>query len=223
MAGRLEAATLIPRYQRVLFWLLLAVAVAMSVILIRLRERAQDRLLANADTVPLSTPFQSPGEKVTLLIANDADGSLVPVERTWPLPKEVNARARVLLEKLLAEYADAKSSHPIISGPAVEEVFLMPLPVPAQIPAPGQGQAQNSTQGQMAVVNLSRSFAENHPSGIEPETLTLLSIIGTLHTNLPQITQVRFLIDGQSRETLAGHADLSRVYLAGDSSPEVRP
>ena len=213
---------MIPRYQRVLFWLLLAVAVVMSVILIRLRERAQDRLLANADTVPLSTPFESPGEKVTLLIANDADGSLVPVERTWPLPKEVNARARVLLEKLLAEYADAKSSHPIISGPAVEEVFLMPLPA-AQIPAPGQGQAQNLTQGQMAVVNLSRSFAENHPSGIEPETLTLLSIIGTLHTNLPQITQVRFLIDGQSRETLAGHADLSRVYLAGDSSPEVRP
>jgi hypothetical protein len=208
----------------VLFWLLLAVAVAMSVILIRLRERAQDRLLANADTVPLSTPFESPGEKVTLLIANDADGSLVPVERTWPLPKEVNARARVLLEKLLAEYADAKSSHPIISGPAVEEVFLMPLPA-AQIPAPGQGQnsTPSSNPGQMAVVNLSRSFAENHPSGIEPETLTLLSIIGTLHTNLPQITQVRFLIDGQSRETLAGHADLSRVYLAGDSSPEVRP
>jgi hypothetical protein len=211
---------LIPRYQRVLFWSLLAIAVAMAVLLIRLRERAQDRLLANADTVPLSTPVQSAGEKVTLMIANDADGSLVPVERTLPLPKEINARARVLLQKLLSEYADTKSSHPILAGPGVEEVFLMPMPTAVQ--ANNASDAGGPEAGQMAVVNLSRSFAENHPSGIEPETLTLLSIIDTLHANLPQVVQVRFLIDGQMHETLAGHADLSRVYLAGNSSPEVR-
>ena len=52
----------------------------------------------------------------------------------------------------------------------------------------------------------------NHPSGVEAETLTLQSIIGTLHTNLPQIEQIRFLVDGQRRETLAGHADLLRTY-----------
>ena len=209
---------MIPRYQRVLFWTLLGIAVIMAVVLIRLRERAQDRLLAAADSVPISTAARSPGEgeKVTLMIANDADGSLVPVERTVALPKEENARARVLLSKLLSEYADAKSSHPILAGPGVEEVFLMPLPATEQ--ATG-----SAGQGQMAVVNLTRSFTENHPSGIEPETLTLLSIIGTLHANLPQIGQVRFLVDGQPRETLAGHADLSRVYLAGNSSPEVHP
>ena len=74
---------------------------------------------------------------------------------------------------------------------------------------------------QMAVVNLSGAFVEAHPSGIEPETLTLLSIIGTLHANLPQITQIRFLVDGQPRDTLAGHADLNRVYLAADNAAEV--
>jgi len=67
------------------------------------------------------------------------------------------------------------------------------------------------------VVDLSGSFVEAHPSGIEPETLTLLSIIGTLHANFPQIAQVRFLVDGQQRDTLAGHADLTRVYLASDA------
>ena len=66
----------------------------------------------------------------------------------------------------------------------------------------------------MAIVNLSGSFAAVHPSGIEAETLTLLSIIGTLHANFPEIAQVRFLVDGQPRDTLAGHADLTRVYLA---------
>jgi hypothetical protein len=71
----------------------------------------------------------------------------------------------------------------------------------------------------MAVVNLAGSFVANHPSGIETETLTVLSICGTLHANLPNVTQVRFLVDGQPRATLAGHADLTRTYLASDAAP----
>ena len=43
-------------------------------------------------------------------------------------------------------------------------------------------------------------------------------MIGTLHANMPQITEVRFLVDGQPRETLAGHADLLRTYTAADTS-----
>jgi hypothetical protein len=55
-----------------------------------------------------------------------------------------------------------------------------------------------------------------HPSGIETETLTVLSLCGTLHANLPRVTQVRFLVDGKPGATLAGHADLTRTYLATD-------
>jgi hypothetical protein len=70
-------------------------------------------------------------------------------------------------------------------------------------------------------VDLTGALAAAQPSGIEPETLTLLSMLATLHANLPRVTQVHFLVDGQSRETLAGHADLTRTYLAGDA--ERRP
>jgi hypothetical protein len=49
--------------------------------------------------------------------------------------------------------------------------------------------------------------------------LTVLSICGTLHANLPRVTQVRFLVDGQPRATLAGHADLTRTYMAADAVP----
>jgi hypothetical protein len=52
------------------------------------------------------------------------------------------------------------------------------------------------------------------------ENLTLLSILGTLHANFPKIVQVRFLVDGHQRETLAGHADLSRTYLTANDVPE---
>jgi hypothetical protein len=78
--------------------------------------------------------------------------------------------------------------------------------------------ARTSRSGpQLAVVNLTSNFAASHPSGFETETLTVLSICGTIHANLPSVTEVRFLVDGQQRPTLAGHADLTRTYLVSDA------
>ena len=95
------------------------------------------------------------------------------------------------------------STHPVSGVPrAVAQVFLLPV---------GKG------PGQLAVVNLAGAFADGHPSGIETEALTVESICGTLHANLPQITEVRFLVDGASRSTLAGHADLTRTYLTTEA------
>ena len=68
------------------------------------------------------------------------------------------------------------------------------------------------------MIDLRSTFVNQHPSGVEVESLTLRSILGTLHANLPQIEQVRFLVDGQARETLAGHADLLRTYPARDTT-----
>ena len=68
-------------------------------------------------------------------------------------------------------------------------------------------------------MNLAGAFASSHQSGLETESLTILSICATLHANLPQITEVRFLVDGQPRATLAGHADLTRTYLTAETVP----
>lgn len=198
---------MISRIQRFLFVAMLLAAVVMAVVLIRMRERAHDRLMAAAASQPIHAPSTEPVEKITLLVADDLDGSLIPVERSFPMPKDPNARARVLLQKLVEEYAAPKSTHPIASASGVDEVFLMPAP---------------QQKGVMAVVNLNAAFVQAQPSGIEPETLTLLSMIATLHANLPQITEVRFLVDGQQKDTLAGHADLTRVYLASDTQTAVR-
>jgi hypothetical protein len=119
----------------------------------------------------------------------------------------------------------------------VLQVFLLPVPESAAAASVKPKSAESSsaefrankpsaapreqpqTGPQLAVVNLTGSFADSHPSGIATETLTLLSICGTLHANQPRITQVRFLVNGQTRSTLAGHADLTRAYLAGDAAP----
>ena len=146
-----------------------------------------------------------------MLVANDADGSLLPQARSLPLPPDPGARARVLLGKLLDLYAAPDAAHPVTGGAAgVAQVFLLH--------APGPKDPQNP-DAQLAVVNLTSAFAASHPSGLETETFTVLSICGTLRANLPSVTQVRFLVDGQPRATLAGHADLTRTYLTADAVP----
>ncbi len=198
---------MIPRYQKIVFVLLLVVSIGMAAILVRLRERAHDRLLKGEDLAPTTAPVVAPAEQATLFVANDVDAALVPVERSLPLPKDAGARARALLDRLLEMYASPDSTHPIAPVPrAVEQVFLIPA------------EGRSDSKGMLAVVNLAGSFADGHPSGIEAETLTVDSICATLHANLPQITQVRFLVAGESRPTLAGHADLSRTYLTADSA-----
>ena len=198
---------MISRGQRILFWTLLVSSVLMAVVLLRMRERAMDRLLDSAETMPLNPPAGRPVQSVTMMMANDMDGSVQPANQNIALPVDANARAHVILQHLITNYARPNAKHPIAANKGVNEIFFMSLPLAANQVVPDT----------IAVVDLSTSFVEAHPSGIEPETLTLLSIIGTLHANFPQIAQVRFLVDGQQRDTLAGHADLTRVYLASDA------
>jgi hypothetical protein len=205
-------APFVSRVQRILLAVMLLACVVMAAVLIRLRERAHDRLQTAADKAPpLIEPSESPTEDVTLLVPNDLDDSLTEVRRSISMPEDESARARVLIERLMDAFAAKGSPHPIAVSAGIENVFLMPGPRAKDSTAPA---------GQIAVVNFTSAFAEAQPSGIEPETLTLLSILATLHANLPTITQVRFLVDGQPRDTLAGHADLTRTYLASETNPE---
>ena len=197
---------MIPRYQQILFSLLVLGCVVLGAVLLRLRERAHDSLQSGRDDTPMQAPIARTPESVRLLVANDADGSLNSTQRSITLPADAPSRAQILLQSLLAEYAKPKSTHPLPPGVAVEEVFLVDLA---------------DKTGTLAVVNLSTAFVQGHPSGIAPETLTILSITGTLHENLPQISEVRFLVDGQPRDTLAGHADLTRTYIAANPDVDI--
>lgn len=226
---------MIQRHQRIVFWCLVACIVGMAILLFTERERARDRVQALASDIPIDAPYTTT-EPVMLDLANDTDGSITATERQIALPSEVTARARALLDHLAADYAQPGSDHPLAPGAMVADVFLVPLPVvgyqidanaqhePDRTPtSPVGGNPADTIQpkspgGELAVINLRSSFVNQHPSGVEVESLTLLSILGTLHANLPQIEQVKFLVDGQPRETLAGHADLLRTYPTRDTT-----
>jgi hypothetical protein len=231
---------MISRHQRIVFWVLVICIILMGSFLFWEREKARDRVGALADQTPIDAPYTNT-ESITFDLANDSDGTITATTRQLALPDEATARARALLEHLIAEYALSGSPHPLQSGAAIDDVFLLPLPIvghaidPNAKPAPGSDTTTTvpvastdpnafqpqSIGGELAVINLRSSFVNAHPSGVEVESLTLLSIIGTLHANLPQIEQVRFLVDGQPRETLAGHADLLRTYPSRDTTVPV--
>jgi hypothetical protein len=215
---------MIPRYQRILYWILVGGIALMAFLLVYGCERNESRIAAMRDESRIAAPTDLPPEQVSIAQANDADGSILLDDVTMPLPAEPSLRARVILDRMLSDFAQSTSTHPLPAGPAVADVFLLPLPLTnPSSNADADGSSHASPYGrihmpddQLAVVNLTKSFADQHPSGIGTEDLTLRAIIATLHANLPNVTEVRFLVDGQTRETLAGHADLTRPYAVAD-------
>jgi len=107
-------------------------------------------------------------------------------------PPERNVRARAILRAVLAQYLQSPSPHPLGKGADIKDVYMI----------------NNDT----AVIDTTPQFADGHPSGILPEEMTLFSLIETLSANISSIQRVKFVVDGQERETLAGHADLKSFY-----------
>lgn len=231
---------MIPRYQRILFWILSSAILLMALFMLHGCEQAREKLTRHRNETPLEAPVAAPNQQVRLAMANDAEGTITMAEREVPLPAEPTARARALLARLIAEYSYKNSAHPIESGPAIDDVFLLDLPLKPPV-APGAKPADQSKPeasgnleqpakvqagrddltgvpsvpgGQLAVINLRGTFADHHASGIGPESLTIRSIVGTLYANFPRVVEVRFLVDGRPRETLNGHADLMHTYRA---------
>ncbi|MBS1798460.1 MAG: GerMN domain-containing protein [Acidobacteria bacterium] len=196
---------MIPRYQRILFWSLVGSILLMMAFLLRGCQQAHKRLTALNNATPIAAPSSAALEDVTLYMASDADATITATSGKVALPQEPSQRARALLEYLLAQYAQTDSAHPLQSGASVDDVFLL-------------ADHSSREKGQVAVINLRGAFVDGHPSGVEVEDLTIKSIVGTLHGAFPQITKIRFLVDGQPHDTLAGHADLGRDYPAIDTT-----
>ena len=184
---------MIPRHLLITLALLLAAVFGLGFYLLHLKSRAEEN--RGADTRPVAPPVSGNKTHVALFLADDAAGVLRRRDAEITLPAEPSLRARELLRALVTEYQQKNSSHPLPAGADVSDVYLV--------------------NGNLAVVDLNADFADRHRSGILVESLTVTSLVQTLAANLPAITQVKFLVDGKERATLAGHADLSSRYDVG--------
>lgn len=184
---------MIPRHLMFAAALLLGTVLGLSAYAWHMRGKAATLPLA-ASTRPVAPPISGPTETVTLAVAYDDAGLIHLQSAQIPLPSSRQQRAEELLRALLNIYSDRASPHPLPAGADVRAVYLVD---------PG-----------LAVIDINSAFANGHRSGILPEELTVVSLAQTLAANLPGILRVKILVDGQQRDTLAGHADLSGFYDA---------
>ena len=181
---------MIPRHLQIAFVLLLASVFGLAGYVLHVKKGAG--VSGTLASRPVAPPSTTPAEPVTMYVAFDDEGVLLKRSTMASLPSEPTARAREVLRTLLGIYLDKPSPHPLGAGSDVNEIFLV--------------------NKSLAIVDLNQAFSAGHRSGVWEESLTLDSMVATLAANLPGITQVKFLVDGQERETLAGHADLMTVY-----------
>ncbi|GAB4238949.1 MAG: hypothetical protein Kow00109_13600 [Acidobacteriota bacterium] len=63
-----------------------------------------------------------------------------------------------------------------------------------------------------AVVDLEVDRRRSAPAGVLTELVVVESIVRTLRENLPEVTQVRFLVAGRAVRTLLGHVEIERPF-----------
>jgi spore germination protein GerM len=177
--------------------LLLLVAAGLGIYAWQLHRNVtaeEQRLVQQQQQEAAAPPAAGPAANITLYLASDANATLYRKQVSVPLPTERSEQARAILRALFGTYLQSGSPHPIGAGADVRDVYLL-------------------SDGS-AVVDTNQAFADAHPSGVLAEELTITSIVATLNANDPKIVKVKILVNGAERDTLAGHADLRRFYLA---------
>jgi Sporulation and spore germination len=147
--------------------------------------------------LPLYTG-QEARRKVLLTFPSSQQGGFVNVEREIYATVSMVAQAKQVLLDLMAGPAPAETEAAPCFGP--QSSFL-------EVYLDGAG---------LAVVDLPSSTVQALPGGTSAEVATLYCLVRTLSVNIPQVTRVQVLIDGQAAESLRGHVDLLDPLVLSD-------
>lgn len=85
-----------------------------------------------------------------------------------------------------------------------------PPPLKSPFPEGTELRAIYLTPDGDAFIDLNREITRGHGGGSLDELLTVYALVNALTANLPGVSAVQILIDGQEVDTLAGHIDLRR-------------
>ena len=187
----------------VIFAVLAVVAVGLGLYAWHLKRNvAREAQLTAEQQMTGTLAGNGPPEPVMLYLANDSDGTLGKSQVSVVLPAERSERDRAILRTLMTQYLQPSSRHPVGAGSDIRQVYLM--------------------GDDTAIVDTKSAFADAHPSGVLAEELTVASVVVTLNANDSKIARVKILVNGQERDTLAGHADLRRFYEASNIGQVVK-
>lgn len=183
---------MIDRSAQLAIALLLVTIFGLGIYAIHLKHRAEVLPQQKISNRAMAPPAAGPPQPVTLWVASDSDGLLHKRQGSLVLPRDPDLRAREILSTLVGMYTDKGSTHLLGAGAEVTDVFLLP--------------------DHDAIINTNQAFADGHRSGIMVEEMTVASLAQTLAANVPGILRVKILVQGQERDTLAGHVDLTTFY-----------
>lgn len=128
---------------------------------------------------------------VTLYFPDYNTGTLDEESRQIALASNSEDRIRQIILALV-QGSEHGRPRPLPSSAALRAVFL----------------AADGT----AYLDFSSDITQDFPIGIESETLAVYSVVDSLAANIPAVQRVKFLVQGQEVDTLAGHADLTGFY-----------
>ncbi len=138
---------------------------------------------------PVTSPTPAPERQVVLLYPGP-DDLLHPEMVPLALPEELDARVRVLVERLLQPSPAGRP--PVAPYPAqLEQVFVR--------------------QGRTAYVGF--SAPETELGGSSTEVLFAFAVTNSILLNCPGLRRVQLLFGGREIPTLTGHLDLSRPLV----------
>ena len=140
-----------------------------------------------------TAPVVRPDEPFMATLFVPGDGGLAAVVTAVRRHPDVQLQARELVVAMLA--ADQGRQAPVL-----KELRLRAFYLDASWTATVDLSAASPNQKEI------RASAED-------ELLAVYALVNTLTQNVPEIRQVRLLMDGREAQTLAGHIDLSRAYV----------
>jgi spore germination protein GerM len=180
-----------PAASRRALWIMLGVGLAGIVIGISVVMVMLPRWLQSGGTTAVVAPAPAPADTrrihATLFYVSDDGTELMPANREVPLGATPADQARKIVEAQI-QPPPAGLTSAIPAGTSLKAVYLTPTGV--------------------AFVDLSHDIVAGHTGGSLDETLTVFAIVDALTVNLPDISAVQILIDGQEVDTIAGHVDL---------------
>ena len=147
---------------------------------------------------PMTVKVFFPGMQEDIILSGE--------DQTIRRSAELANRARQILQKLLEGPKTAGLYPSLPKDTKLQEVFIDDMG--------------------LAYVDFSSPISANHPGGMLNEQATVYSIVNSLTYNLPEIRQVKILVGGAEKETLAGHClllplgmDLSITNVAPPKDP----
>jgi hypothetical protein len=166
----------------------LAGLAAIGILLVAvLLPRVLTRPLGGQPEAATAAPADTRRIQATMFFVSPDGRELMPVSRQVTYGASTLDQVRYIVEAVLEPPPDgARSAIP--AGTTLRSVFL-------------------SADGR-AFVDLGGTIVSGHPGGSLNEALTVYAIVNAVTINIPAVSSVQILVNGQQVDTLAGHIDL---------------